>query len=1372
MHTLTFNKSIQIIKWLLVLLFFFGTNGGAIAQSKFEKKSKQAELLCEQGYLLKAFKLNDKIIKKAKKSNLKEDRYMYGKALLRKARMEGQLRYSKSEFSYELKQGLQVIKNSFGKDSEEYEEGLLEKCEALFAGGYYIDTHKSLSELNTHKKKLNPELEYRIKTLYIKLLGFEGEYQDAFTEISVLDKKQKGSHLHQHLALMNLKVYLLIEKGDYAEAQKVWSINNQEIKSKMKKNSWHEAELHFLKGLIHLRKKEYMKSYYGLEEAFDMGTKYNYPQVFSIHAVSMNDVVDEFAETLYQMGDGKFIESVFSEYTKGLKKKVGFSNLYNQREQLIALREWYYTGGADDVCTEVDYILKEKNDMFRSPVFRSELLTLELRALDQLERERVTEAVLKQLEDELKKMYPANSLALVELSLEQALHNVRVHGESKEAFDVFSGSTFKRYQSQKSPAHEQMIKFSNTLGHLYLRFEYLDSARVLYAAQLPFIEKNYGQDNIVRANQYLEFAMVSFELGDYSNAEKYFSLADGMYQSFFKTDPTYISLLEALADYYLELKYLEEAQEVLVEVEANRRITDDESSVREQLERASVYIKAGKFKGVDDLLNSAHEAALESYGEDSEVLLEVFYHKLEFGLSVGDIAAVEQNLQEMEVLCDKHYERKSLKRARFTFMQARVKSFLGDYQRSLVLYEEVLEIRSRKLKETHLDIARCLQEIALTKLLLDEPEMVSSYLKRSEKVILQAVEKESRLYADQLKKEAFYYMHMKQYAIAKSKLAIAYTILSKYDRKVKRNVALAEVVRLLGETSLRQGEYKDAEGYFLKAKASYRKLFGEKHPEYLHILGDLAVTYHKQDRVDLAIEMLDETTLAYLEYLNEYFPTLSERDKAKFWSKMRPDFAYYNSLILEHHQEYPNMIGHVYDNIIATKSILLKSSRKMRSKIVTSGSPVLLETYDEWLEKKELLGTVVGMSDEDAMASGVNKKELLTEVETLEKYLSKNASYVLEEQVAWTDIRDALEPGEVAIEILRLQPDPDKREKVMYAALILRASKKQKIPEVVLLKNGFDLENRLFKMYKNAFKYKIEDKKSFVNYWQPIQKKLSKEKVYLSVDGIYNLIALEALKSPNGAYVLDQNDLVLTGNTGDVLARSDDKKQRSKSATLLGGPSFYTSGTGSVSPLPGSVSEVQDLEKILKSKGWKVSQLVGAEASESKLRTSSSTVVHLATHGFFGMKGLNEDAMSSTFVNPSLLKTGLVLAEGGALIDSKESVMSSDGVLTSYEAMDLNYDGTELVVLSACNTGVGDWTMGEGVFGLQRSFLAAGADNVMMSLFKVPDAATAELMNLFYADWIKTGDKHHALKYAKIQLRKKYPHPFYWGSFVLVGASE
>jgi CHAT domain-containing protein len=214
------------------------------------------------------------------------------------------------------------------------------------------------------------------------------------------------------------------------------------------------------------------------------------------------------------------------------------------------------------------------------------------------------------------------------------------------------------------------------------------------------------------------------------------------------------------------------------------------------------------------------------------------------------------------------------------------------------------------------------------------------------------------------------------------------------------------------------------------------------------------------------------------------------------------------------------------------------------------------------------------------------------------------------------------------------------------------------------------------------------------------------------------------------------------------------------------------SGTGSVSPLPGSVSEVTDLKKILKSKGWKVSQLVGVNASELKLRKSSSTVVHLATHGFFGMVGLNEDAMSSSFVNPSLLKTGLVLAGGGELIDSKENVMSSDGVLTAYEAMDLNYDGTELVVLSACNTGVGDWTMGEGVFGLQRSFLAAGADNVMMSLFKVPDAATAELMNLFYEDWIRTGDKHHALKYAKIELRKKYPHPFYWGSFVLVGASE
>lgn len=140
-----------------------------------------------------------------------------------------------------------------------------------------------------------------------------------------------------------------------------------------------------------------------------------------------------------------------------------------------------------------------------------------------------------------------------------------------------------------------------------------------------------------------------------------------------------------------------------------------------------------------------------------------------------------------------------------------------------------------------------------------------------------------------------------------------------------------------------------------------------------------------------------------------------------------------------------------------------------------------------------------------------------------------------------------------------------------------------------------------------------------------------------------------------------------------------------------------------------------------------------------------------------------------------MLRSGLFFAGASRTLCGHAPVGGlDDGVLTAYEASTLDLQGSELVVLSACETGRGQSRPGEGVFGLRRAFQEAGARCVLISMWQVPDQETSVLMAGFYKHWLSTGDKHQALQLAQQELRSTLKTqgrdvPFYWGAFVLVG---
>jgi CHAT domain-containing protein len=393
----------------------------------------------------------------------------------------------------------------------------------------------------------------------------------------------------------------------------------------------------------------------------------------------------------------------------------------------------------------------------------------------------------------------------------------------------------------------------------------------------------------------------------------------------------------------------------------------------------------------------------------------------------------------------------------------------------------------------------------------------------------------------------------------------------------------------------------------------------------------------------------------------------------------------------------------------------------------------------------------------------------------------------------------------------------DKPDSTNYLALIITKNTLNH-PEAVWLDNGQELENKYLKYYQNVIKAQKEDKYSYTQYWKKIQEKLNSmakiRKVYFSPDGVYNQINLYSLFNPESQkYLIEELDIRLLSNPREVLSIRQNtlvKKEelKGKKAELFGFP-FYDDYTAqdipnyektdlnvtarvdsmtrfanfaTVADLPGTKNEVESIKNILDNNQIQTSIHIRQKATEERIKSLKDIqILHIATHGFFlPNEKLPDDTDESVMTqnlsklpqNP-LLRAGLLLCGAKKAFNNESRSLNSssqeDGILTAFEAMNLDLDGVEMVVLSACETGLGEVQNGEGVYGLQRAFAVAGAKSILMSLWTVSDEATQELMILFYQNWMQTRNKRQAFQQAQLKLKEKYPQPYFWSAFVMIG---
>jgi CHAT domain-containing protein len=554
---------------------------------------------------------------------------------------------------------------------------------------------------------------------------------------------------------------------------------------------------------------------------------------------------------------------------------------------------------------------------------------------------------------------------------------------------------------------------------------------------------------------------------------------------------------------------------------------------------------------------------------------------------------------------------------------------------------------------------------------------------------------------------------------------------------------------------------------------------GKNHPYFVQSQEDLAILHWKKNAWDKALPLYQEVMNKSIDFVNQYFPPMSEAEKTKYWDVLSPRFQRFYNFAIEASADNPAVIGDLYDYQIATKALLLSSTNKVKQAIFSSKNQALIKDYVAWLDQKETLARLYAYSKEELKIQEVNLDSMERAANTMERKLSSqsaafSAGYSTQ-KIDYKQIQKLLNDTEAVVEIIHVRKfDQILTKESKYAALIL--TKGSDMPKLVLMENGEQLDTRYSKFYRNAIQQRIEDEYSYDQYWATIEPALAGKKViYISPDGTYNQLNLNTLKKPGADYVINRYDLVIIGNSKDMIALKAKKaKVLKKNATLLGFPDY---GPGDIVVLPGTKIELDGVSKVLKASGYQVKQFMQKTATETNLKSiKGPTLMHIATHGYF-LKDVENTgsafgiSLENANDNP-LLRSGLMLAGAGTTASGKRmpNLESNDnGILTAYEAMNLNLEGTDLIILSACETGLGDIKAGEGVYGLQRAFLVAGADALIMSLWKVDDAATQQLMQSFYSNWIKLGNKQKAFKQAQLQLMAKYKEPYYWGAFVMMG---
>ena len=907
------------------------------------------------------------------------------------------------------------------------------------------------------------------------------------------------------------------------------------------------------------------------------------------------------------------------------------------------------------------------------------------------------------------------------------------------------------------------------------------------------------------------------DLGDYKKAVEFETMAMNLRkQSLGEKHPDYALSLSKLGNYYCDLGDYKKAVEFGTMAMNLRKQSLGEEHPDYALSLnnlAGYYSNLGDYRKAVEFGTQAMNICKQTLEENHPGYATSLSNLASYYCDLGEYnKAIEIGTMAMN-LCKHTLGEKHLDYALSLSNLAGYYSNLGEYNKAVELGTQALNIRKQALGEKHPDYASSLNNLA------NYYYSLGDYNK--------AVELGTQ--ALNIRKQTLGEKHP-DYASSLGCLADYYSRLGNYNKAIELGrQALNIRKQTLGEkhpnyaTSLNNlanyysglGDYNKAVELGTMAMNIYKETLGEKHPDYASSLSNLASYNYQCHNYQEAYRLLSKSIRIQKHIVLSMFKEATSRTRQTFWNKNNAEFDFFLSFCLKAHNQDYN--GELYDySALFTKGLLLNAETNARDVIFESGDTALVKQFDALQSVRIMLNK---QYEKSIAERTLNCDSLENVAELMERELIKSSKaygdFTRSLTITWKDVQNELADGDVTIEFIST-PFLD-NDSVMYIALALKKGYPE--PKLIPL-----FEEKTLKELSND--NPNDAQQLFHLVWNPLLSELEGTRnVYFSPSGALYNIGIENLPISAEERMSDRFNMYRLSSTR-LLALHPHSTSERKTA-LFGGLDYEMSPQdvasnnlknayhsefiaqnrdasadfmerGGFGALPFSLKEVKSASKLLEANGYECHLFEGKDGTEEAFKSLSGKkvkVVHLSTHGaFVPQKEAKNTKQKNNFrfiqfddaapqaqeEDQSLTRSFLVMA-GGNMLKNYDSIPEGidDGILTAQEIAHTDLRSCDLVVLSACETALGDIT-NEGVMGLQRGFKKAGANTILMSLWKVDDQASSLLLTKFYENLLsKKMPKIDALKKAQDYVRnyeievegkkeKIFSDPKFWTSFILL----